>query len=141
MQDSHSSPAQIPDSVVVRSMVKKVLVVEDDVLNRMFYTAVLEEVGYEVVLVHDGANVLAEVEKFRPDVITMDIHLPNISGLELIKRLQRDERTRGIPILAITGYAGRGEEAKIRRAGARSYIAKPVTIARLKSEIEALLDE
>jgi len=120
-------------------MRKKVLVVEDDVLNRMFYTAVLEEAGYEVVLVHDGAHVLAEVARVMPDVITMDIHLPNISGLELIKQLQRGARTRHIPILAITGYAGRGEEAKIRRAGARGYIAKPVTIARLKSEIEALL--
>ena len=140
MQDNPPPPpAQTGESAVTPNMVKKVLVVEDDVLNRMFYTAVLEEVGYEVVLVHDGAHVLAEVERFRPDVITMDIHLPNISGLELIKRLQRNPRTRQIPILAITGFAGRGEEAKIRRAGASSYIAKPVTIARLKSEIEALL--
>ena len=139
MQDAPPPPAQTGDLVVKPEMAKKVLVVEDDVLNRMFYTAVLEEVGYEVVLVHDGANVLAEVDRVEPDVITMDIHLPTISGLELIKRLQGNQRTRHIPILAITGYAGRGEEAKIRRAGARGYIAKPVTIARLKSEIEALL--
>ena len=121
------------------AMAKKVLVVEDDLLNRMFYSAVLEGKGYEVAFVHDGAQVLAEVDRFAPDLITMDIHLPSISGLELIKRLQRNPRTRHIPILAITGFAGRGEEAKIRRAGASSYIAKPVTIARLKSEIEALL--
>ena len=139
MQDAPPPPAQTGDLVVKPEMAKKVLVVEDDVLNRMFYTAVLEEAGYEVVLVHDGANVLAEVDRVGPDVITMDIHLPTISGLELIKRLQGNQRTRHIPILAITGYAGRGEEAKIRRAGARGYIAKPVTIARLKSEIEALL--
>lgn len=119
---------------------RKVLVVEDDLLNRMFYSTVLEGQGYEVVIVHDGAHVLAEVERFAPDVITMDIHLPSISGLELIKWLQRDARLRHIPILAITAFAGRGEEARIRRAGARGYIAKPVTIARLTSEIEALLN-
>jgi two-component system cell cycle response regulator DivK len=120
-------------------MGRKVLVVEDDLLNRMFYSAVLEGQGFEVAIVHDGAHVLAEVETFAPDVITMDIHLPSISGLELIKQLQSDARYRDIPILAITAFAGRGEEARIRRAGARGYIAKPVSIARLISEIDALL--
>ena len=121
-------------------MGKKVLVVEDDVLNRMFYQAVLEELGYEVAIVHDGAQVQAEVNNFWPDVITMDIQLPNVSGLDLIKRLQKDQRTRKIPILAITAFAGRGEEARIRRAGARGYIAKPVSIAQLTTEIGALLE-
>ena len=121
------------------AMAKKVLVVEDDLLNRMFYSAVLEGKGYEVAFVRDGAHVLAEVDRFAPDLITMDIHLPSISGLELIKRLQRDARKRKIPILAITGFAGRNEEARIRRAGARGYLAKPVSVAKLTTEIEALL--
>jgi len=121
------------------AMAKKVLVVEDDLLNRMFYSAVLEGKGYEVAFVHDGAQVLAEVDRFAPDLITMDIHLPSISGLELIKRLQRDARKRKIPILAITGFAGKNEEARIRRAGARGYLAKPVSVAKLTTEIEALL--
>ena len=134
-------PSRVPssDSAEDASTAKKVLVVEDDLLNRMFYSAVLEAHGYDVAIVHDGAHVLAEVDRFAPDVITMDIHLPNISGLELIKRLQRDARKRKIPILAITGFAGKGEEARIRRAGARGYIAKPVSVARLTTEIEALL--
>jgi len=121
-------------------MKKKVLVVEDDLLNRMFYSAVLEGEGYDVLVVSDGALVLAEVGTFAPDVITMDIQLPNISGLDLIKLLQQDQRTRRIPILAITAFAGRGEEARIRRAGAQGYIAKPVTVARLTREIGALLN-
>ena len=120
-------------------MAAKVLVVEDDLLNRMFYHAVLEGRGFEVAMVEDGAQVLGEVQAFRPDVITMDIHLPSISGLELIRRLQEDEATRAIPILAITAFCGKGEEKRIRKAGARGYIAKPVSISRLTSEIEALL--
>jgi two-component system, cell cycle response regulator DivK len=120
-------------------MSNKVLVVEDDILNRMFYSAVLEGQGYEVIVVDDGAHVLDEVRRVQPDVITMDIHLPSISGLDLIRLLQDDPDTRPIPILAITAFAGRGEEARIRRAGARAYIAKPVSIARLTSEIAALV--
>ena len=140
MANNFTHAAQNNGSTVRPDMVKKVLVVEDDLLNRMFYSAVLEGEGYDVVIVPDGAKVMAEVNRFQPDVITMDIQLPNISGLELIKQLQRNSSTRRIPILAITAFAGRTEEARIRRAGASGYIAKPVSIARLTSEIQAALE-
>lgn len=120
-------------------MPAKVLIVEDDLLNRMFYEAALSDRGYEVAMVDDGARVIDEVNAFRPDLITMDIQLPNVSGVQLIKRLQKDETTRDIPILAITAFCGKGEEDRIRRAGARGYIAKPVTIPRLVGEIDAIL--
>lgn len=136
MQNHAPQPAQIG---AANGKGRRVLVVEDDLLNRMFYSTVLEGEGYEVQIVNDGSNVMAEVAAFRPDLITMDIHLPGVSGLDLIKQLQKSADWKQIPILAITAFAGRGEEARIRRAGARGYIAKPVTIARLTSEIEALL--
>lgn len=120
-------------------MALKVLIVEDDLLNRMFYEAVLSDRGYEVAMVDDGARVIDEVHAFRPDLITMDIQLPNVSGVQLIRRLQKDEATKVIPILAITAFCGKGEEARIRRAGAKGYIAKPVTIPRLVGEIEKIL--
>ncbi|BBC74209.1 response regulator [Altererythrobacter sp. B11] len=120
-------------------MAHRVLVVEDDVLNGMFYQAVLEAGGFTVRVVSDGAYVLRAVEEFAPDLITMDIQVPNISGLELTRKLQADDRFREIPILAITAFAGRGEEGTIRNAGARGYLAKPVSIKRLMAEIEGLL--
>ena len=120
-------------------MARKVLVVEDDLLNRMLYNEVLASCGYEVVMVEDGAAVMAAVERFRPDVITMDIHLPHVSGLRLIRQLRRGDETRTIPIIAITAFAGREEEARCRAAGADSYLAKPVSVERLRGAVEAAL--
>lgn len=120
-------------------MAAKVLVVEDDLLNRMFYHEVLSGHGYEVAQVSDGAAVLDEVARFEPDLVTMDIQLPNISGLRLIRKLQKDPATRDIPIIAITAFAGKGEEERIRQAGARAYLSKPVTIPKLLDAVQALL--
>lgn len=117
----------------------KVLIVEDDLLNRMFYEAVFEQRGYQLMAVDDGARVIDAVASFAPDIITMDIHLPHVSGRQLIRQIQRNPQTAHIPILAITAYAGRQDEADIRRAGARGYLAKPLSIERLLEEVDGLL--
>ena len=122
-------------------MTKKVLIVEDDLLNRMFYNAVFESRGYEISMVDDGAVVMDEVDRFHPDVITMDIQLPHVSGRRLIRKLRRKAETKDIPILAITAFAGKRDEEDIRRAGAGGYLAKPLSIERLLSEVDALLAE
>ena len=121
-------------------MATKVLIVEDDLLNRMFYEAVLSQRGYELMLVDDGARVLEAVDSFAPDLITMDIHLPHVSGRKLIREIKRNPQTGHIPILAITAFAGKRDEADIRQAGASSYLAKPLTIDRLLGEVDALLE-
>lgn len=121
-------------------MAKRVLIVEDDLLNRMFYEAVLSQRGYELLLVDDGASVLEAVESFAPDLITMDIHLPHVSGRELIHAIRQNPKTAHIPILAITAFAGKRDETNIRQAGASSYLAKPLSIERLLREVETLLD-
>ena len=82
---------------------------------------------------------LREVERFQPDVLPMDIHLPHVSGLTLIQQLRRQSATRAIPIIAITAFAGHDEESKCREAGATTYIAKPVTMERLKGAVAAVL--
>jgi two-component system cell cycle response regulator DivK len=120
-------------------MATRVLIVEDDLLNRMFYEAVLSQRGYELLLVDDGARVIQAVEEFAPDLITMDIHLPNISGKQLIRRIMRNPVTAHIPILAITAFAGRRDEEEIRKAGARGYLAKPLSITNLLSAVDAVL--
>ena len=123
-----------------QAMAHRILVVEDDLLNRMFYHEALGANGYDVATVEDGAAVLAEVARFAPDLITMDIQLPNVSGLQLIRLLKRDAATRAIPILAITAFAGRDEEARVRTAGASGYLAKPVSMERLVGTVEGLLE-
>ena len=122
-------------------MTTKVLIVEDDLLNRMFYEAVFQQRDYQMMVVDDGAHVLSAVDEFSPDLITMDIHLPHVSGRKLIRQIKRDPRTQHIPILAITAYAGKRDEEEIRRAGASSYLAKPLSIDRLLKEVDVLLGE
>lgn len=122
-------------------MATKVLIVEDDLLNRMFYEAVFKQRGYELMLVDDGAHVLDAVDRFSPDTITMDIHLPHVSGRKLIREIKKNPQTQHIPILAITAYAGKLDEEGIRRAGAGGYLAKPLSIDSLLGEVDALLEK
>lgn len=107
----------------------------------MLYSAVLEGNGFAVELVGDGAHALAKAREFRPDVIIMDIQLPNVSGLELIEALQRDPEFRHVPILAVTAFVGKGEERRIRQAGAKAFMAKPISIRPLVATINGLLGE
>ncbi len=119
----------------------KVLIVEDDLLNRMFYEAVFQQRGYQLKVVADGAHVLDAVDEFDPDLITMDIHLPHVSGRKLIRKITGNPATRHIPILAITAYAGQRDEEEIRKAGAKGYLAKPLSIDRLLFEVDSLLEK
>ena len=120
-------------------MTTKVLIVEDDLLNRMFYEAVFQQRGYDMMAVDDGAHVLDAVDRFAPDLITMDIHLPHVSGRKLIRKIKRNPATRHIPILAITAFAGQSDEDEIRRAGAKGYLAKPLSIDSLLAQVDTLL--
>lgn len=117
----------------------KVLIVEDDLLNRMFYEAVLQQHGFETRTVDDGARVLDAVDVYAPDLITMDIQLPGMSGRKLIRMIRRNPATRHIPVLAMTAFAGRRDEEDIRRAGADAYLSKPLTIDQLMGQVNALL--
>lgn len=122
-------------------MKRKVLIVEDDLLNRMFYEAVLAQRGFELMIVDDGAKVMDAVREFAPDLITMDIHLPHVSGTKLIRQIRRDAALKHIPVLAITAYAGKQDEEMIRRAGASDYLAKPLSMERLEQAIDGLVSE
>jgi two-component system cell cycle response regulator DivK len=121
-------------------MGRRILVVEDDLLNRMFYSAVLESGGFVAETVADGDRAIAAVKRFEPDLIVMDIQLPSISGLDLIEILQDDPELKEIPILAVTAFVGKGEERRIREAGASDFLAKPVSIKPFLAAIEALLE-
>lgn len=120
-------------------MSKRVLVVEDDLLNRMYLCAVLEGSGFVADSVSDGAHVIETARRLRPDVITMDINLPHVSGIELIKRLRADNELKQIPIFAVTAYVGKGEESRIRKAGADDFLAKPISMTALLDTVNRLL--
>ena len=109
-------------------MAKRILVVEDNDLNRKLFCDVLRSQGYAVEPVADGRDALDRARDFVPNLIIMDIQLPNISGLDLIEQAKADRTLRAIPVLAVTAYAGKGDEERIRDAGADNYLAKPVSI-------------
>ena len=120
-------------------MTKKVLVVEDDVLNCLFIADGLRLRGYEVCEVIDGAKVMDAASQFAPDLITMDINIPNITGDLLIRDLKSDTRFSNAPVLAITAYSSHDDEARIRSAGADDYMTKPFTLNSLLDTVENLI--
>lgn len=122
-------------------MAKRILVVEDNDLNRKLFCDVLKANGFEVVPVADGSNVLPTAKRFAPDLVIMDIQLPNVSGVDLIVQLKADPALRDMPVLAVTAYAGKGDEERIRNAGAADYLAKPVSIGPFMAAVRALLPE
>jgi two-component system, cell cycle response regulator DivK len=120
-------------------MAKRILVVEDNDLNRRLFCDVLKSQGFAVEPVADGRDALERARQFVPNLIIMDIQLPNVSGLDLIEAAKKDPNLRTIPVLAVTAYAGKGDEERIRDAGAEGYLAKPVSIGPFMQAVRALV--
>ncbi|EQB19341.1 MAG: two-component system, PleD family, response regulator DivK [Novosphingobium lindaniclasticum] len=120
-------------------MAKRILVVEDNDLNRKLFCDVLRSQGFAVEPVADGLDALERAREFVPNLVIMDIQLPNVSGLDLIEAAKKDTVLRTIPVLAVTAYAGKGDEERIREAGAEGYLAKPVSIGPFMQAVRALL--
>ena len=122
-------------------MAKRVLVVEDNDLNRKLFGDVLKASGFEVEPVADGEIALNAARAFDPDLIIMDIQLPNISGIELIAQVKQDSYLKDVPVLAVTAYAGKGDEEQIRDAGAADDLSKPVSIGPFMAAVKGLVGE
>jgi two-component system cell cycle response regulator DivK len=123
----------------MRLVAKRVLVVEDNELNLKLFCDLLRAHEHLAEPVRDGREAVERARDFLPDLIVMDIQLPHVSGLELIEQLKADEELRAIPIMAVTAYAGRGDEEKIRGAGAEAYVSKPISVLRFMDVVDGLL--
>ena len=108
---------------------KTVLVVEDNELNLKLLNDLLEYQGYAVIATRLGEPALWLARQYQPDLILMDIQLPDISGMEATQRLKNDEQTRAIPIIAVTAFAMSGDEARILASGCDAYLSKPFSVA------------
>jgi len=117
----------------------KILVVEDNELNLKLFCDLLGAHGYKAEPVRDGREAIGKAQAFAPDLIVMDIQMPHISGLELIEQIKADESLRAIPIIAVTAYAAKGDEERIREAGAEAYVSKPISLARFIEEVRGLM--
>ena len=107
---------------------KKVLIVEDNELNMKLFQDLLEAHGIDTIETRDGQNVLQIAREQAPDLILMDIQLPEVSGLDVTKWLKEDEELKSIPVIAVTAFAMKGDEQKIRDGGCEDYISKPISV-------------
>ena len=107
----------------------RVLIVDDNAMNVDLVSFVLTAGGFEVESVQDPTLALAHIAKSRPDLILMDIQMPDIDGVELTCRLKSDAATRGIVVVAFTADAMKGDEARLRAAGCDAYLSKPINVA------------
>ncbi len=109
-------------------MAKTVLIVEDNELNMKLFHDVLDAHGYDTLQTRTGLEALALARKYHPDLILMDIQLPEVSGLEVTKWLKEDDSLRDIPVVAVTAFAMKGDEERIRQGGCEAYISKPISV-------------
>ena len=109
-------------------MKKKIMIVEDNELNMKLFDDLLGAHGYETIKTRDGTKVLELARAHMPDLIVMDIQLPEVSGLDVTKWLKADEELKKIPVIAVTAFAMKGDEEKIRQGGCEDYVSKPISI-------------
>lgn len=115
---------------------KKIIIVEDNELNLKLLKDLFEFHGYRVITTRRGESALRLAREYRPNLILMDIQLPDISGTEATRRLKDDEQTRSIPIIAVTAFAMSGDEAKILASGCDAYVSKPFHVAEFLKLVE-----
>ncbi|MBA5724144.1 response regulator [Candidatus Liberibacter sp.] len=109
-------------------MHKKVMIVEDNELNMKLFRDLIESSGYKTIQTRSGIEALDLARKYRPDLILMDIQLPEVSGLEITKKLKEDDDLNGIPVIAVTAFAMKGDEERIRKGGCEAYVSKPISV-------------
>ena len=120
---------------------KVVLVVEDNAANMKLCHALLDANGYVVLQATDGMEGLRMAREHRPDLILMDLQLPDVSGLEVTRRLKEDDALKAIPVIAVTAFAMVGDEKKCLENGCDGYISKPISITDLLQAVEHFLDQ
>jgi two-component system cell cycle response regulator DivK len=120
-------------------MAKTVLIVEDNELNMKLFRDLLEAHGYATLQTRNGIEALSLARDHMPDLILMDIQLPEVSGLDVTKWLKEDDQLRHIPVIAVTAFAMKGDEERIREGGCEAYISKPITVSMFLNTIRQFI--
>jgi len=120
---------------------KTVLIVEDNELNMKLFHDLLDAHGYRTIQTRNGLDALILARTHRPDLVLMDIQLPEVSGLEVVKWLKDDDELRAIPIIAVTAFAMKGDEERIRSGGCEAYISMPISVLMFLDTIRRFIGE
>ncbi|OPB31711.1 response regulator [Bartonella sp. AR 15-3] len=121
-------------------MLKKVMIVEDNELNMKLFRDLIEACGYETIETRNGLIALDLARSSKPSLILMDIQLPEISGIDIIKQLKEDEELKSIPIIAVTAFAMKGDEERIRASGCEEYMSKPISVTHFITTVKSFLN-
>ncbi|MBB3764870.1 response regulator [Sphingomicrobium lutaoense] len=119
----------------------KIMVVEDNALNIKLFCDLLTAHGHEATGVMDSREAMETALRIEPDLVITDIQLPYLDGIELMGLLKGEEKLAHVPIMAVTAYAGEGDDERIRNAGAAAYLEKPISVARFAETVARLLEE
>ena len=130
----------VPIRAAPDSMPKTVMIVEDNELNMKLFNDLLESRGYSIIQTRNGMEAIGLARAHHPDLILMDIQLPEVSGLVVTKWLKEDDDLQSIPVIAVTAFAMKGDEERIREGGCEAYISKPISVAHFLGTIRSLLD-
>lgn len=125
---------------MLQIMPKKILIVEDNELNLKLFADLLDAHGYETQQTREGLKAISMARAFKPDLIIMDIQLPEVSGLEVTKWIKDDETLADIPIVAVTAFAMKGDEKRIRDGGCSGYIAKPISVSSFLATVRKFVE-
>ena len=136
-ESSRTIAGRRPD---VQQAAKTVLIVEDNELNMKLFHDLLDAHGYRTLQTRSGIDALKLARDHRPNLILMDIQLPEVSGLEVTKWLKDDEELRDIPVIAVTAFAMKGDDKKILDAGCDAYMPKPISALRFLESIKGFLN-
>ena len=125
----------------LRLMSKTVLIVEDNELNMKLFHDLLDAHGYQTLQTRNGMEALSLAREHRPALILMYIQLPVVAGLEVTKWLKEDDSLREIPVVAVTAFAMKGDEERIREGGCEAYISKPISVATFLDTVKQFIGE
>ncbi len=122
-------------------MPKTVLIVEDNELNMKLFNDLLEAHGYKTIQTRNGVEAVELTRQHMPDLILMDIQLPEVSGLQVTQWIKDDDALRHIPVIAVTAFAMKGDEEKIRQGGCEAYLSKPISVAKFVETVRNYLGD
>ena len=120
---------------------KTILIVEDNELNKKLFCDLLKANGYKTIHTSDGMEVLGLAREHHPDLILMDIQLPEVSGLEITRWIKNDPTLMNIPVVAITAFAMKGDEERILQGGCEGYISKPIAVSSFLETVQRFLKD
>ena len=122
-------------------MAKTILIVEDNGLNMKLFDDLLKIAGYVTLQAEDGCSGFKMAKEHRPDLIIMDIQLPEVSGLEVTKMIRADDDIKHTPIIAVTAFAMKGDRETMLQAGCDDYISKPIAVPHFLETIMQYIGE